>query len=150
MALMVGEIKGLEATLRRFSKLGEAGQKAADKVMAQTANEVRNTAIKSINAHGSKGAVYEKENPKRTHTASAPHNPPNTDTGRLTGSIKVVRKGRAFIVGTSLPYGYYLEFGTRKIIERPWLRPAVKLAIKDMPKKLAEAFAKIKNDAGFE
>lgn len=150
MARLVGEIIGLEKTLKQFERFGEIGRKEADRAMAQTANDVRNTAIKSINAHSSKGVTYEKMDPKRTHTASSPHNPPNTDTGRLAGSIKVVRRGRSFIVGTPLKYGYYLEFGTRKIIERPWLMPAVKQALKELPKKLSEALAVAKQKAGLQ
>ena len=59
------------------------------------------------------------------HTASAPNDAPNTDTGRLVASINTEPTSDAVFVGTTLEYGKYLEFGTKNMSERPWLIPAL-------------------------
>jgi HK97 gp10 family phage protein len=80
-----------------------------------------------------------------THQASAPGEAPASDTGRLAGDLAIVVTGLTATVGTALEYGKYLEYGTMKIEERPWLRPAldrnrklfvdrIKLAIKEAKK----------------
>lgn len=67
--------------------------------------------------------------------------PPRKQTGRLLGSVAwevVEGVGR---VGTNLPYGRWLELGTRLMAARPWLRRALKecrdraLAILSAPMK---------------
>ncbi len=62
------------------------------------------------------------------HTASAPGEPPATDTGRLKGSIGMFlfRGGLAAEIGTRLvPYPQILEEGSPggKIAKRPFLAP---------------------------
>lgn len=63
------------------------------------------------------------------HTASAPGQPPAPDSGDLRDSIdgEVVRGmgGPTVEVGTDKEYGPYLEYGTSKMLARPWLRPTV-------------------------
>jgi hypothetical protein len=59
---------------------------------------------------------------------SSPGNPPHVDTGALLASIEssvdnATMTGR---VGTNLPYGLYLELGTKRgLAPRPWLRRAL-------------------------
>lgn len=77
---------------------------------------------------------YYTNNKTKAHHPSLPENPPAVDTGRLRGSInyEVSRdSGNEVygIVGTTQfnpPYGRWLEFGTSKMVERPWLRPAMR------------------------
>lgn len=82
------------------------------------------------------------------HQASAPGEPPAVDTGRLRGSISTnwtgsgMRKGnvdgaaqsgdgieapvgREFTVsvGSAAPYASWLEYGTKKMAARPFIRP---------------------------
>lgn len=103
--------------LKEFQKISEQETIKAVKLSTLA---VHGEAIKSINAHLSTGITYGR------HTASKPGYPPNTDTGRLVGSIKweFEDKGMVGIVGTNLDYGKMLEFGTSKIAERPWLSRA--------------------------
>lgn len=47
--------------------------------------------------------------------------------GRPKGSMsQAVQSGRSLFVvtGTNIKYGWFLEFGTKFLIRRPWLRPA--------------------------
>lgn len=59
---------------------------------------------------------------------SAPGEPPRKQTGRLRESVAYEVDERALEgrVGTNVPYGKYLELGTRRgILPRPWLRRAL-------------------------
>lgn len=61
------------------------------------------------------------------HVPSRPGEPPNNDTGALANSIEVQPLNdlaARVIVGAD--YGLALEFGTSKMAERPYMRPAVK------------------------
>lgn len=61
--------------------------------------------------------------------SSAPYEPPAVQQGALQKSIHWKRtKKLERWVGTNIsqaPYGLYLEVGTRNMIERPYLRPAL-------------------------
>lgn len=62
-------------------------------------------------------------------TASAPGESPARQTGHLVGSITHKRIGKMREkLGTSIPYGLYLELSTKKMAARPWLRPALSRA----------------------
>jgi len=43
-----------------------------------------------------------------------------------------VSEGAHWIVGTSAEYGIYIEFGTSKMQAQPFMRPAVRKALKDL------------------
>ena len=116
-------VRELEITL---GAMAGALPSQIDKAARQTALAIQRHAVKSIQRGKPRGITYKKYKPKRTHTASAPGQAPASDTGRLAGSILPPRQiSRGYSVGTNLDYGRYLEFGTRRIAERPWLRPAV-------------------------
>ena len=85
---------------------------------------IHSEAIKSIQISHSAGRIYLKKNIQ--HVASEPGYPPNTDTGNLVHGIgfNIASNGLSGEVGTNIPYGKYLEFGTRKMLARPWLIPA--------------------------
>jgi len=63
------------------------------------------------------------------HVPSNPGEPPRIDTKKLHDSIKTETQqngdGVETRVGTNVDYGLYLELGTKKILPRPWLRPAL-------------------------
>lgn len=88
---------------------------------------VQNTAKQSIMAGGT-GKEYKRGS--ITHRASAPHNPPATDTGYLVSQItmNVDAKMDGSVVGqiiSSAPYSKALEFGTVNMTERPFMQPAL-------------------------
>jgi HK97 gp10 family phage protein len=91
--------------------------------------------IQSSMAHTERNmeVSYFTNNKTKAHHPSLPGNPPAPDTGNLRNSIRYeVRsenKEVYGIVGTTQkdpPYGEYLEYGTKKMKPRPWLRPAMK------------------------
>lgn len=46
------------------------------------------------------------------------------DTGRLRNSVSHAVKGDSAYIGTNVEYAPYIEFGTYRMAERPYLRPA--------------------------
>jgi|TARA_R110000744_G_scaffold316738_1_gene423372 HK97 gp10 family phage protein len=88
---------------------------------------VESTAKKSIQAGGT-GKLYKRGD--ITHRASAPNNPPATDTGFLVSQITmdVDVKANGSVVGqiiSSAPYSKALEFGTVNMQPRPFMQPAL-------------------------
>jgi HK97 gp10 family phage protein len=64
----------------------------------------------------------------KTYTASSPGEPPAVATGQLRQSIKtsIEQVGLNIIgyIGSGIVYAPCLEFGTKKMSPRPWLKPS--------------------------
>lgn len=125
--MTVRGVSVVTANLRRYSE--EIQQAIVDATNA-TAQKVRSDAIKKIQRSPATGTVYQKYNPRRTHQASSPGNPPRTDTGRLAGAIsaELARKQTPVArvgVDRGVDYGFWLEFGTMHIRPRPFLIPSL-------------------------
>ena len=90
---------------------------------------VRNHVVESIQRGAKSGETYELYNPRRTHTASAPGQPPATDTGFLVSNVstQVKTQGKKVIgqIVSSAPYSVHLEFGTTNMKARPFMQPAL-------------------------
>lgn len=103
----------------------KAIEDTAAKRMAEAVNTVRNTVLETLSGSRS-GRTYYVPGTKRAYTASSPGQPPAQATGTLRQSIKtsVKGEGRTVIgeVGTDKKYGPMLEFGTRNMAARPWLK----------------------------
>lgn len=104
---------------------------SAQKMMHKAVNEVRNTTLETLSGKRT-GRTYFVPGTKRTYTASAPGEPPAQATGRLRQSVKGVVKGMAGTVtgqvGSVMEYAPCLEYGTKKMAARPWLRPSFEKA----------------------
>jgi hypothetical protein len=116
--------------IRVVVKFNDFGKLAAE--MRQKADDVCNTTAQQILTHsqtliqsGPKtGRVYRHGNV--LHRASAPGEAPATDTGNLVNSGYAKRARRAlWHVGYTAEYARALEYGTPRILPRPYLRPAV-------------------------
>lgn len=121
------EFEGIENLQRELRKRGSAAETAVKAAVMGAAFMVQGEARTSIQRGPKTGRAYQKSKTV-THIASAPGEPPATDTGRLVSSILVSPEdgGYAARVGTNVKYGKDLEYGTRKIAPRPWLFPAIK------------------------
>lgn len=54
-------------------------------------------------------------------------------TGRLRASIHTGKiRERVYYVGTNVEYAPFVEFGTRKMQARPYLRPSVRKIVREM------------------
>jgi HK97 gp10 family phage protein len=119
-------VVGLDELTATLAQYGQRAEKEISNVVRITAFDVEADAIKSIQRGTKSGRTYEKFKPRRTHRASAPGEAPAGDTGDLARRITAEKERELqWSVGTDLPYGRFLEFGTMKIAERPWLRPAI-------------------------
>jgi HK97 gp10 family phage protein len=62
----------------------------------------------------------------RGHVPSRPGEPPNADTHLLADNIETTQEHPLRVeVSSNAPYAAALEFGTSKMAERPYMRPAV-------------------------
>lgn len=118
-----------EKMRQRQRKLEAEIKKALETVGLVVTSEAKRLVQKSPRG----GVVYEKYQPRRTHKASAPGEPPATDTGALVSSISYVVQQNELVVivkcsGAIAPYAIVLEYGSSdgELKPRPFLRPAVK------------------------
>jgi HK97 gp10 family phage protein len=119
-------LEGSEQLQRELRRLSGDLREEAGKAVLATAVEMRADIVKSIQQGPASGRTYEKYKPRRTHTASAPGQPPMSDTGRLANSITFDRLGDLTAsVGSVLNYAAWLEYGTSRMAARPFFRPAV-------------------------
>jgi len=121
----------------KIKNLNEFNKKINDRLKKNKVKEyvtrgtlmVQNTAKESI-MKGGTGRMYEKYEPRRSHRASAPNQPPASDTGFLVSNITmdVDVKADGSVVGqiiSSAPYSKHLEYGTTNMTERPFMQPAL-------------------------
>lgn len=101
----IGRFAGAEAKRRVGGALYEAG----DLIAAEASVLITTGAISGKN-----------------HIASLPGQPPNNDSGTLKGHIETVQVQQLKVeVSSNATYAAALEFGTSKMAERPYMRPAV-------------------------
>lgn len=78
------------------------------------------------------------------HQPSAPGEPPNRDTGLLDNSIETVQTGPLTVeVSSNAPYSSALEYGTSKMAERPFMRPALQKERQAVQQLIKQAVAKV-------
>ena len=126
----------------KYRKVEGAYREAIRRIIASGGQDTMNTAKQSIQSHGSSGRTYEKYKPRRTHTASAEGNPPNSDTGFLVSNIALVFDidQLGVSVESRADYSGFLEFGTSKMQARPYLQPA----LEENKPKIRRKFALLK------
>src|SRR5690625_2149800 len=119
-------IEGLDELNKTISELSGKFEQEAGRLVNRTAQNVRNNAINLIRTP-SMGRTYVQNTPfYKTHTASAPGDAPNIDTGRLINSLNVTRSGSTSAeVSANVEYAAWLELGTTNMKARPFLTPAV-------------------------
>ena len=144
MTITVSGVKELNVALR---SLGINADKAINMGVEATAQQVRNTAIKSIQSVSAGETVQRSRqggNGTYSHVASKPGDAPNTDTGRLVASVAIERPTlSSALVGTGLDYGLFLELGTSKMQPRLWLQPALDANIKQLPINVCKAIQRL-------
>lgn len=107
-----------------FGKLAADVKRKADNVCNTTAQQMLAHSRVLIQSGPKTGRVYRHGNV--LHRASAPGEAPATDTGALLNSGYAKRQRLAlWHVGYTVEYAAWLEFGTPKVLPRPYLRPAV-------------------------
>lgn len=72
-----------------------------------------------------------------TESPSPAGEAPGVDTGTLKNSVVAVPKGRkTWAVNIGADYGIDLEYGTRKMAARPFVRPAINRMMRNLPRDL--------------
>lgn len=100
--------------------------------MHEAVNLVRNATVETLSGDRKPDPdrIYRVPGTKKPkfYQASSPGEPPAVQLGDLRKSVKRgVKKERGKLtgyVGSKLPKAPMLEFGTRKMAPRPWLRPS--------------------------
>ena len=125
-------IKNLKQFQKRLNKrVIEGSERELGHLIQRSADLVKRTAVESIASGNKTGRAYSRGG--KIHIASAAGEPPATDTGVLASSISTrVKEERKEIIGqviASAPYAYWLEHGTRRMLEaggaRPFMQPAL-------------------------
>ena len=132
------KFEGLEDLLQNFNEFLFDTNKALDEGVFAVANDVRNTAIKSIQTKRDGRTVtrYTANGNPYSHVAAKAGGPPNTDTGDLVKSIAVEHEkgSQVAFVGTDMEHGAWLE-----VTGWPWLEPAKESNIGNMKNQIAKA-----------
>ena len=135
------KVKGLKKAQDALKNLEKDLEQPFREVILGGAQLIRGEAIKSIQTGPKSGRVYQKYNPRRTHTASAPGEAPASDTGNLVSQIMVRQETRDnVLVESNALYSSFLEFGTSKMLPRPFLFPATE---RSRPKIVQAVFNRV-------
>ena len=137
------KIKGLEPTLKNLRLLQNGLDKELTNILRGGGQLIRGEAIRSIQTGPKSGRTYEKYNPRRTHKASAPGQAPASDTGNLVSQIMSVADGKNTLVESRAEYSKFLEFGTSKMLPRPFLFPASEKSTKKIVQVLIQKLNKV-------
>jgi len=136
------KITGLAEIQKALGKAGVNMDEAIDDAVKATAVKVLGNATMAIKAPsmGTWVTRYTTAGNPYDHIAAKEGESPNTDTGRLIGSIALDhQKGQGVAyVGTNLEYGFYLE----TVLNRPFLEPARREEMKGFDKRVKSAINK--------
>lgn len=121
-AILGGDAARFEARLARLT--GPQLPASVGKALVEGAEVIRADAVASLDD----GAILGKG-----HVASAPGEPPNSDTRKLAESGTVLElTEESGVIATGVQFGDdeviyagWQEFGNSRLAERPYLRPAV-------------------------
>lgn len=124
MSVMI-RLSGVDELLEGLRSATKQAEAEIERIVVETAETVAGNAKRSIQRGPAGGRTYNLSDPNRVHQASAPNQPPMSDTGRLANSIETQHEGLESYVYTPVEYGLYLELGTSRMEARPWLFPAL-------------------------
>lgn len=113
----MAKMAGRDKYTRMIKQIGPGAAQEVGKVMFALGEAVQVDAQISITT----GSVSGKG-----HVASRPGEAPNNDTGTLANNIETVSVGELRVeVSSNAPYSAALEYGTSRMEERPFMRPAL-------------------------
>lgn len=125
---LIGKLDGLPGKLK--SPITQALQASA--------GEMQGYAVVRIQKNSGTGRSYKRG--KRVHTASAPGEFPNTDTGALVNSMRwESRRPLSVIWGAFIRYAKHLEFGTSRMKARPFIRPTFNALLPKAKERVRDA-----------
>lgn len=122
------EVTGVAELRKNMQKLAKDMGAARARALIRSAELVRGEVVKAIQdvSQGEQVVRSRAGGDQYPHTASAPGDAPNTDTGALARSVSVEIVRKDAYVGSTLPYAGHLEFGTRRMKARPVFHPTLR------------------------
>lgn len=132
------EIDGLEELLKELETRSAETRERVSEAVEASMYRIQRRMRHKIRQRGS-GRIYEKYQPRRTHQASSPGEPPATDEGALAASIYTEPYGLHAYVGVRQKYAHYLEFGTKNMDARPFVVPSLEEDAEQFVKDIKEA-----------
>ncbi len=113
----------VEIDVRVLLALSKETPERASRWLRGVAQEIVSD-IKLSFGTGPAGRAYPRGKRGKTHIASAPPGPPAVDTGALRASIKATAEAPLrVIIHDEVDYGAFLEFGTSRMVKRPFFAP---------------------------
>lgn len=110
----------------RAPQVQERIRRGVQRGLLAAGEEVRDEVLRLILHTPKTGHLYRRRG--AVHQASAPGEAPASDTGTLVSRITVDTSDLSALVvrvGAHTNYAAYLEFGTRRMAARPFMRPAL-------------------------
>lgn len=134
----------------RAANLGKRLRKFADSrvdklapVVNRGARKIHGRMVKLVQTGSRSGQVYQRGS--ITHRASAPGEPPKSDTGNLVRNMLFdIERSRSVVTGfvrVRTPYALALEFGRKdgSIAPRPYISVAIDIEIGRIEREIKEA-----------
>jgi HK97 gp10 family phage protein len=120
-----------DAVAKELGKFGPKAAAALEGVVKRGAIRIANRIVRTLQKGSRSGRRYPRGG-GNVHVASAPGEPPKSDTGFLAKQVKPsATRVRGVVISSSViisaKYSEFLEFGTSKMKARPFVRPAFKL-----------------------
>lgn len=100
----------------------------------------RNTVLTNLSG-ARKGVQYKVPGTQTMYTASAPGEYPAVATGNLRQSVKAIQEGEAWLIGTDVEYGLFLEKKDPLHGGREWLRPSLESVRQEMQDEVGKWIA---------
>lgn len=125
-------VKGLDKHVKRLQNMRKAARQVTG-ALYTAGQDIELDAERSITEGSVSGAG---------HVPSLPGQPPNRDTGHLDTNIETTVEAQnppTVHVTSHAEYSAALEYGTSKMAERPFMRPATEKNRKNVSSKVAEA-----------
>jgi len=118
----LGEKRAGGAAMKRLGRVSHRLDQAETALARAAAGEAMNR-VAGRRVASLPGLRSAHEALSRATGVSAPGDFPSLRTGHLRRNVQMELDADALVarVGTNVPYGRYLEFGTRKMAARPWL-----------------------------
>lgn len=131
-------VEGIEQTLTDIQAKFEKRKQKVKKAIDAGALKVLSSTSESLKSGNKSGKTYKRGD--KIHIASAAGEAPAKDKGNLDDSLYNVQVDAwTREVGASAAYAKALEFGTSKMLPRPFLVPAMEKHRREIEKAILEA-----------